>query len=59
MVSYVQSNRGDGSEQVVAKAKSKTEANELLITTETFEQSYHIADHRADDWSLAQTMTLH
>ena len=48
MVSYVRSNRGDGSEQVAAKAKSKTEANELIITIGTFEQSYHIADHRAE-----------
>jgi len=33
---------------MAAKAKSKTDANELLITIETFEQSYHIADHRAE-----------
>ncbi|MHA7820282.1 MAG: hypothetical protein ACX930_11605 [Erythrobacter sp.] len=33
---------------MAAKAKSKVEANELLIAIETFEQSYHIADHRAE-----------
>lgn len=48
MVSYVQPSRSDGSEQVVAKAKCKIEAKELLIAIETFEQSYHIADHRAE-----------
>ena len=48
MVSYVQLSRGDGGEQVVAKVKSKFEAHELLIAIETFEQSYHIADHRAE-----------
>lgn len=31
-----------------AKAKSKIEAKELLIAIEAFEQSYHIADHRAE-----------
>ncbi|WP_128891736.1 hypothetical protein [Erythrobacter sp. HKB08] len=31
-----------------AKAKSKIEAKELLIEIEAFEQSYHIADHRAE-----------
>lgn len=33
---------------MAAKAKSKIEAKELLIAIETFEQSYHIADHRAE-----------
>ncbi len=33
---------------MAAKAKSKSEAKELLIAIETFEQSYHIADHRAE-----------
>ncbi|MEL6709371.1 MAG: hypothetical protein AAFP79_13905 [Pseudomonadota bacterium] len=33
---------------MVAKTKSKIEAKELLIAIETYEQSYHIADHRAE-----------
>lgn len=33
---------------MVAKARSKIEAKELLIAIENFEQSYHIADHRAE-----------
>lgn len=48
MVSYVQTDRGDWSEQVAAKSKTKSESRELLIKIESFEQSYHIADHRAE-----------
>ncbi len=33
---------------MAAKAKSKIEAKKLFIAIETFEQSYHIADHRAE-----------
>ncbi|MEP0391104.1 MAG: hypothetical protein ABJ205_12060 [Erythrobacter sp.] len=33
---------------MAAKAKSKIEAKELLIAIETFERSYHIANHRTE-----------
>jgi len=33
---------------VSARTNPKNEAKELLIAIETFEQSYHIADHRAE-----------
>lgn len=31
-----------------ARSKTKNDSKELLIEIETFEQSYHIADHRAE-----------
>ena len=48
MVSYVQSNRGDWKEQLGSKSKTTHKSKELLIEIEAFEQSYQIADHRAE-----------
>ena len=48
MVSYVLPGQGDWSERVAAISKTKSDSKELLIEIETFDQSYHIADHRAE-----------